>query len=378
MKNNSLTNHPKIKIENLSKRWGNVIAIDNMTLSIEEGDFVTLLGPSGCGKTTTLRTIAGLEEPTGGKIYLNGELVFSKEDEIVVPPAKRNLGLVFQSYALWPHMTVFENIAFGLKIKKLPKDEIKRLVLGVLKDVKLEGYENRYPQELSGGQQQRVAIARMIINRPDIYLLDEPLSNLDAKLRVDMRAELKELHQKSGATTVYVTHDQVEAMTMSSKICIMKDGVIRQVGTPEEVYRKPADLFVADFISNPKMNFFDADVIAENNKLLIEVAGFKPKVNPDMLLSEDGIPLKSVKVAIRPEDFVITDDGVDYRVTNQLPAGSSNIIIAERIEKTRRGGEKISLLVEGSFKTETGAKLRLKVKEGLFNLFDPKTGKRIY
>ncbi|NOY09250.1 MAG: ABC transporter ATP-binding protein [Spirochaetes bacterium] len=362
-----MAEYAKIRIENLCKKWGKVVAIKDMNLSIEEGDFVTLLGPSGCGKTTTLRAIAGLEEPTGGKIYLNGKLVFSKEEEIVVPPAKRNLGLVFQSYALWPHMTVFENIAFGLKIKKLPKDEIRKMVFAVLGDVKLEGYEKRYPQELSGGQQQRIAIARMIINRPDIYLLDEPLSNLDAKLRVDMRAELKELHQKSGATTVYVTHDQVEAMTMSSKICIMKDGIIHQVGSPEEVYRKPADLFVADFISNPKMNFFEAAVTTENNKRVINAAGFKLKIGPEMLGPEE-----KVKVAVRPEDFVITDNGTEYTVVNQLPAGSSSIVIAGR------GGEKISLLFEGNFKVAVGSKLRLSVKEGLFNLFNLKTGKRIY
>ncbi len=357
----------KIKIENLTKRWGNVEAIKNMNLTIEEGDFITLLGPSGCGKTTTLRSIAGLEEPSGGRIYLDGKLVFSKEEEISIPPSRRNLGLVFQSYALWPHMTVFENIAFGLKIKKLPKNEIERMVLKTLSDMKLEGYENRYPQELSGGQQQRIAIARMIINRPDIYLMDEPLSNLDAKLRVDMRAELKELHQKSGATTVYVTHDQVEAMTMSTKICIMRDGRMHQVGSPEEVYRKPVDLFVADFISNPKMNFFEGRLISKGGNPVIEAAGFELKVDPRTVGN-----IETFTVAVRPEDFFITEKGVEYTVTNQLPAGSSTIVIVER------GNDKISLLFEGHFKTATGSKIRLSVKEGLFNLFDKGTGKRIY
>ncbi|MCD6122078.1 MAG: ABC transporter ATP-binding protein [Spirochaetales bacterium] len=362
-----MAEYAKIRIENLSKSWGKVTAIKDMNLAIEEGDFITLLGPSGCGKTTTLRSIAGLEEPTNGKIYLNGKLVFSKKEEIVVAPSKRNLGLVFQSYALWPHMTVFENIAFGLKIKKLPKDEIKRMVLSILRDVKLEGYQDRYPQELSGGQQQRIAIARMIINRPDIYLMDEPLSNLDAKLRVDMRAELKELHQRSGATTVYVTHDQVEAMTMSSRICIMKDGIIHQVGSPEEVYRKPVNLFVADFISNPKMNFFRGKVSSLNNKTVINAAGFKLKINPEVLGREE-----NVMVAIRPEDFFITDNGVEYTIVNQLPAGSSSIVMVER------GEDKISLLFEGHFKAVTGTKIRLGIKEDLFNLFNLKTGKRIY
>ncbi len=357
----------KIKIANLYKKWGNVTAIDNMNLTIEEGDFITLLGPSGCGKTTTLRSIAGLEEPSNGQIYINDKLVFSKKEEIVVSPAKRNLGLVFQSYALWPHMTVFENIAFGLKIKKLSKDEVRKKVLSVLEDMKLEGYEERYPQELSGGQQQRIAIARMIVNRPDIYLMDEPLSNLDAKLRVDMRSELKELHQRSGATTVYVTHDQVEAMTMSTKICIMKDGVIQQVGTPEEVYRRPSNLFVAEFISNPKMNFFVGPVLSEEGGRFVNTGGIKLKINPELIKNHS-----SVKVAIRPEDFIITGSGIEYEVTSYLPAGSSSLVYAQR------GEVKIAIMFDGSYKAETGDKIKIDVKEELFNLYDIETGNRIF
>lgn len=357
----------KIKISNLYKKWGDVTAIDNMSLTIEEGDFITLLGPSGCGKTTTLRSIAGLEEPSGGQIYLNGKLVYSKKEEIVVSPAKRNLGLVFQSYALWPHMTVFENIAFGLKIKKLPKSEVRKKVLSVLKDMKLEGYEDRYPQELSGGQQQRIAIARMIVNRPDIYLMDEPLSNLDAKLRVDMRSELKELHQRSGATTVYVTHDQVEAMTMSTKICIMKEGVIQQVGTPEEVYRRPANLFVAEFISNPKMNFFDGPVISEDGNKYVDAGGIRLKIDPKVIKDR-----KSVKVAIRPEDFILTEKGIEYEVTSYLPAGSSSLVYAQR------GGDKIAIMFDGSYKVNAGSRIRIDVKEELFNLYDIETGNRLF
>ena len=357
----------KIKIVKLGKRWGNVVAIDDMNLEVEEGEFITLLGPSGCGKTTTLRSIAGLEEPTEGYIYIDGKLVFSRKDEVVVPPSKRKVGLIFQSYALWPHMTVFENIAFGLKMKKLPKSQIERMVMQVLQDVRLNGLENRYPQELSGGQQQRVAIARMIINRPEIFLMDEPLSNLDARLRLEMRTELKELHQKAGATTVYVTHDQVEAMTMSTKVCIMKDGVIHQVGDPEEVYRKPADLFVAEFISNPKMNFFEGKVMRNNGIAIVHAGGFELKVDSELIGSRE-----TVTVAIRPEDFIISDDGVAYNVDTQLPAGSSKIVMASN-EKDR-----IALLFEGSFKIDPGARLRLKVKDELFNLFDKVSGKRIF
>ncbi len=357
----------KIKITNLYKKWGDVTAIDNMNLTIEEGDFITLLGPSGCGKTTTLRSIAGLEDPSGGQIYLNEKLVFSKKEEIVVTPAKRNLGLVFQSYALWPHMTVFENIAFGLKIKKLPKQEVRNKVLSVLEDMKLKGYEGRYPQELSGGQQQRIAIARMIVNRPDIYLMDEPLSNLDAKLRVDMRSELKELHQRSGATTVYVTHDQVEAMTMSTKICIMKDGVIQQVGSPEEVYHRPANLFVAEFISNPRMNFFDGPVLSESGRKFVNAGGIKLRIDPEVIRDK-----KAVKVAIRPEDFILTDSGIEYEVTSYLPAGSSNLVYAQN------GNDKIAIMFDGSYRVNAGEKIKINVKEELFNLYDIETGNRLF
>ncbi|RKX81174.1 MAG: ABC transporter ATP-binding protein, partial [Spirochaetes bacterium] len=236
-------NKVKIKLDKLRKEFGDVVAVKDIDLEIYEGDFLTLLGPSGCGKTTTLRAISGLEEASGGKIFIDGKLVFSKKDEIIVAPSKRNLGLIFQSYALWPHMTVSENISFGLKVKKLPSEEVTQRVNDILKDVQLDEYGERYPSELSGGQQQRVAIARMLVNRPQIFLMDEPLSNLDAQLRMEMRSELKQLHTKTKATTIYVTHDQEEAMTLSTRICVMNEGDIRQIGTPEEIYEKPADVF---------------------------------------------------------------------------------------------------------------------------------------
>ncbi len=357
----------KIRIENLTKKWGQIVGIENLNLEIDRGDFITLLGPSGCGKTTTLRSIAGLEEPTAGRIWLDKTCVFSKADEVVVAPAKRDLGLIFQSYALWPHMTVFNNIAFGLKIKKLPKREIARQVNQILKDVRLDGYAERYPQELSGGQQQRVAIARMLINRPSIFLMDEPLSNLDARLRLEMRSELKELHRNSQATTVYVTHDQEEAMTISSRICVMNEGEIRQIGAPEEVYRKPADLFVAEFISNPKMNFFEGIVEKAGDRTIVSAGGFKLPVDKAVIGDR-----KAVIAAVRPEDFIVHDSGVEYSVDTQLPAGSSKIVMASR------NGVQIALLFEGTFKVSQGDKLKLLVKEGLFNIFDTKTEKRIY
>ena len=221
-----------ITINNLTKRFGKVVALDNVNLSIEPGTFVTLLGPSGCGKTTLLRCVAGLEDPDGGEIYIGDQLVFSYDKGITLPSGKRDLGLVFQNYALWPHMKVDKNITFALEIQKLGKEEMGKRVKESLAEVKMEGYEDRYPREMSGGQQQRIALARMLAYRPKVFLMDEPLSNLDARLRMDMRAELKRLHHISGATTIYVTHDQVEALTMSTKIAVMKEGVLQQLDTP--------------------------------------------------------------------------------------------------------------------------------------------------
>jgi len=357
----------KIKIENLSKAWGSVKAIDNISMDIEDGSFLTLLGPSGCGKTTTLRAIAGLEEPTGGKIFIDGKLVYSKKDEIVVEPVKRNIGLIFQSYALWPHMTVIDNISFGLQMKKLPREDIKKRVTGILKDVHLDALGERFPNELSGGQQQRVAIARMLITKPGIFLMDEPLSNLDAKLRMGMRSEVKRLHQESGATTVYVTHDQEEAMTMSTHICVMKDGIIRQMDTPEMLYRKPADLFVADFISNPKMNFFSAAVLREDGKTFISFAGFKIKIDPAVAGDR-----KEVKVAVRPEDFILDQGGVDFKVITQLPTGPAQILNLER-------DDSIATMVSPDYiRVKPGEKIKIAIKDGVYNLFDTVTEKRIY
>ena len=226
----------RIELRHVTKRFGKVVAVDDLNLVIEPGSFLTLLGPSGCGKTTVLRMIAGLEEPDGGDILIDGKPVFSFDDCVYVPPAQRGLGLVFQSYALWPHMTVYQNVAYGLELAKQPKPEIQKRVSGILGDLQMVGMEGRYPQEMSGGQQQRVALARMLAPQPGIFLLDEPLSNLDARLRMDMRSELKRLHKDRGATTVYVTHDQLEALTMSTQIAIMREGKLQQFAGPSEIY----------------------------------------------------------------------------------------------------------------------------------------------
>src|SRR5512137_511910 len=257
-----------IRINNLTKKFGKVVALDHVSLVIEPGTFVTLLGPSGCGKTTLLRCVAGLEDPDGGEILIGNKLVFSFDKGISLQASKRDLGLVFQNYALWPHMKVDKNITFALEIQKMGKVEMQKRMKDSLAEVKMDGFEDRYPREMSGGQQQRIALARMLAYRPKVFLMDEPLSNLDARLRMDMRAELKRLHFSSGATTIYVTHDQVEALTMSSNIAVMKEGVLQQFGTPDQIYHFPANLFVADFIGNPKVNLMDGVMSASNTVTL--------------------------------------------------------------------------------------------------------------
>jgi len=231
-----------IVLSEVKKSYSGVPAVRDLSINIREGEFLTLLGPSGCGKTTTLRMIAGLEDADDGEITVGGEVFFSREKGIYVPPEKRQLGFIFQSYALWPHMTVKKNISLGLEERKVDREKIENTVSRALEKVQLTGYENRYPSELSGGQQQRVAVARMIAAEHRVFLMDEPLSNLDAMLRIGMRTELKRLHHELGATTVYVTHDQNEALTLSDRIAVMDSGLLRQIGTPEEIYKKPADL----------------------------------------------------------------------------------------------------------------------------------------
>ena len=246
---------PEIRFENGLKKFGKTVAVKNINLKIDDKDFITLLGPSGCGKTTMLRMLAGLESPTTGNIYIDHKLVFSSEKGIDISPDKRDVGFLFQNYALWPHMTIFKNISFGLENLKWNKSKIKNRVEELLVLLKIEPLADRYPSELSGGQQQRVAIARTMAPNPKVLFMDEPLSNLDAKLRTEMRSELKRLHLETNSTFVYVTHDQLEAMTLSTKICHMNEGEIHQYAPPLEVYNNPSNLIVADFVGNPTMNF---------------------------------------------------------------------------------------------------------------------------
>ncbi len=253
---------PNITLKNITKRFGDVEVVKNLNLEIQDKDFIVLLGPSGCGKTTTLRMIAGLETPTSGEITIDGKVVFSSEKDINVPPNKRNVGFLFQNYALWPHMTAYRNIAFGLENLKWKKEDVKSRVSDLAKLLKIEELLDRYPAELSGGQQQRVAIARTLAPNPSVLLMDEPLSNLDAKLRMEMRSELKRLHLEIKSTFVYVTHDQLEAMTLATKVSLMKKGVLQQFASPMEIYDEPSNTFVADFIGNPSMNLLN--VTCEN------------------------------------------------------------------------------------------------------------------
>ncbi len=287
-----------VKLVDVTKTFsgGTVVAADHVNLEIRDGEFFTLLGPSGCGKTTLLRLIAGFYYPDSGKIY------FDDKDVTETPPYERETGMVFQNYALWPHMTVFDNIAYGLKIRKLPKEEIKEQVEEALRLVHLEGMEDRMPHQLSGGQQQRVAVARALVIRPKVLLLDEPLSNLDAKLRVEMRSELVRLQRELGITAIYVTHDQEEAMAISQRLAIIRAGKIQQVGTPKEVYEKPQNYFVADFIG--QCTFFEGVVEKVQDKYITVKTKHGPvlkgiKTNPNIDFKVGDIAV----CAIRPEDF---------------------------------------------------------------------------
>ncbi len=278
---------------------GEVTAVRNVDLEIEKGELVTLLGPSGCGKTTTLRMIAGFEFPTTGSIQLDGKEIN------MLPPNKRDMSMVFQSYAIFPHLTVKENIAYGLNVQRIPKEQVEKRVAGVMELVELTGYEKRAPNQLSGGQQQRVALARALVMEPKVLLMDEPLSNLDAKLRENMRTEIRRIQQRLGITSVYVTHDQVEAMTLSDRVVIMNEGLIDQVGTPIEVYRYPRSRFVADFIG--RANFIEATVTStRDSKLTVEVFG-KP-VTLSGVKESFGVG-KQVTVIARPEMILVRQEG---------------------------------------------------------------------
>ena len=325
----------KIELQHIDKYYGDNHVLRDINLTIEDGDFMTLLGPSGCGKTTTLRVISGLEKPQNGTMLMDGKVMIDAKEAYYEAPSKRQLNLVFQSYALWPHMTAFENVSFGLRIKHLPKRDIEQRVMGALKKMRIEEYRDRYPNELSGGQQQRVAIARAIATNPKLLLLDEPLSNLDARLRIDMRAELKRLHRETGTTIIYVTHDQVEALTMSTKIALFKEGEISQVASPLELYTNPIDLTAADFIGNPRINFIEGIASYDGSGMLVKCELGEFRFTKERIKQDEEIPLNTeftCVLGLRPEMVEIETANknrqhtIPATVYASQPAGSETLI----------------------------------------------------
>jgi iron(III) transport system ATP-binding protein len=294
-----------IEIKGLFKRFKDVVAVNRIQLDIEEGEMLTLLGPSGCGKTTTLRCIAGLEKPEDGDIVIDGKPLLSKG---FVQPSKRGIGMVFQNYAVWPHMKVYNNVAYGLKLQKISKKEIRGKVRSVLDLVGLGGLEDRYPSQLSGGQQQRVALARALVRNPKVLLLDEPLSNLDAKLREELRFEIKSLVRRMGITAVYVTHDQAEAMVISDRIAVMNAGNVVQIGSAQEIYKKPADRFVADFIGT--MNFIAGEItqVFQDEGQISVRTDFSENLLCMMPHAGEARPGEEAYASIRPEDVAVFED----------------------------------------------------------------------
>ena len=321
----------RIELKHIDKYYGDNHVLRDINLTIEDGDFMTLLGPSGCGKTTTLRVVSGLERPQNGIMTIDGVEMINAANAYYAEPSKRGLNLVFQSYALWPHMTVRENISFGLKIQKLPKEEIEKRLHEALRMMRIEEYIDRYPNELSGGQQQRVAIARAVASNPKLLLLDEPLSNLDARLRIDMRSELQRIHKELGTTVIYVTHDQVEALTMSTKIALFKAGELSQVATPMELYMNPIDLQAADFIGNPRINFLEGTAEMKGDKLHV-TSELGEHIFDKADMTDEPIPEGAFPcvVAIRPEQVHISRQDGAGRIAVQVyanqPAGSETLV----------------------------------------------------
>lgn len=358
-----------IKIKNAKKMYGNNTVIEDLSLDIKGGEFFTLLGPSGCGKTTLLRMIAGFNSIEGGDFYF-GENRINDLD-----PAKRGIGMVFQNYAIFPHLTVRKNVEFGLKTRKLPKEQIKKDADEFLKLMHVDEYADRLPERLSGGQQQRVALARALVIRPDVLLMDEPLSNLDAKLRVEMRTVIKNIQNKLGITTVYVTHDQEEAMAVSDRIAVMNFGVIQQIGTPKELYQRPVNTFVASFIG--KTNMLDCEIDIKNRKPVLKLGSYNVGLET---VSKKNAFKRKAKASIRPEDFIIVRDGSEEGVKGvvedyiflglnthyfiKLETGDTiETIEVSTIDKVFEKGTDIKLIVDTS-------KINLFAEDGSYNLLD--------
>lgn len=350
-----------IKYKNIIKKYGDLVVIPGLSLDVKEGEFFTLLGPSGCGKTTLLRMTAGFNSIEGGEIYFDENMVND------LAPDKRNIGMVFQNYAIFPHLSVKKNIAFGLENRKVPKEDIAKRVDDIMKIVQIEQYKDRLPEKLSGGQQQRVALARAIVIQPDVLLMDEPLSNLDAKLRVELRNAIKEIQNKIGITTVYVTHDQEEAMAVSDRIAVMKDGVIQHLGTPQNIYHRPANLFVSTFIG--RSNILDGEIERSGDSVVLRMEeGYE--------VSMDNVELKllpadkvKTKVSIRPEEFIISErkKGIRGIVVSSMFLGLNTNYFVELKDGTR-----VEIIQESSMANiiEEGTEVHLELRTEKINLFD--------
>lgn len=354
-----------VELKNLRKVYNRKVeAVKGIDLTVHDGEFLVLLGPSGCGKTTTMRMIAGLEEITEGEVIIDGVSVGD------LPPRKRNVSMIFQNYAVWPHMTVYENIAYALKIKRMGKGAIEARVKEVAALTGIEPLLDRYPDQLSGGQQQRVAVARAIAVKPKVFLMDEPLSNLDAKLRVQMRTDLKEIHRRTGATTVFVTHDQSEAMSLADRIVIMKDGAIIQIGTPDEVYHNSANRFVADFIGTPPTNFLRVSIKEKKE------GGYRLKGDHlDFVADHPSLSSfvgKELLLGVRPENIDV-EEGAPIEAVCRLiePQGSHNIVLAEI------GDQRMKLSVRPEVDLEVDKAFHLGLKPSHYHFFDPDSGERL-
>jgi multiple sugar transport system ATP-binding protein len=347
-----------VAIQGIRKSFGPVDVIQGVDIAIENGEFVVLVGPSGCGKSTLLRMIAGLESISGGEIRIDGRLVND------LPPKARDIAMVFQNYALYPHMTVRQNMAFSLKLRRAPEPEISRRVDRAAEILSLPALLERLPRQLSGGQRQRVAMGRAIVRDPKVFLFDEPLSNLDAKLRVQMRTEIKALHHRLRTTTIYVTHDQIEAMTMADKIVVMRDGIVEQAGAPLELYDRPGNLFVAGFIGSPAMNMFDG---------MLDGAGFAGPGGLRLPLAPapSGAAPRPVIYGVRPEHFLLADDGAEAEVLVVEPTGAELHVVA------RLGTAEIVVVFRDRHPFAPGEKVRLKPDPAHVHLLDRETGQRL-
>ena len=353
----------KVELENLSKRWGNIYGARGVNLDIKDGEFVAFLGPSGSGKTTTLLMVAGIYKPSEGFIHFDDRVVNT------MPPKDRNIGMVFQSYALYPHMTVFQNISYPLKLQKVPKDELQRRSQKVADMMGIGHLMDRKPAMLSGGQQQRVALGRALVKEPGLLLFDEPLSNLDARLRLSMRSEIKRLQVELGITSIYVTHDQVEAMTMADRIAVMKDGQLQAFATPEELYDRPRTLFIGGFVGNPPMNFAEVTVSQRNGSFHAQRDGLDVIVPSDQ--GEKVATSNKVIMGIRPEDVTIADEGVPGEVFVVEPLGRDHLIAVEV------GGLNFHVLADPVLDLHMGEHVKLKFNTHKVQFFDPDSEKSL-